>query len=155
MFTIEKYIDSIKENLQKNSDTLVENIKQILDFQFYNEIELLDFEAFNQPFNLSIMMFSMDRQANEVFYEGKDNNVFSGSHQLLQGVEYYNLPDDKSNEFWEFYEQSEEELSKGEEQLIVDWFVECWNKANGSSIKFPAYFVFHDDIKSLDLHKNK
>lgn len=35
------------------------------------------------------------------------------------------------------------------------WFVDCWKKAEGESIKLPVYFCFHDDIKSFDLIKNK
>ncbi|SES46312.1 hypothetical protein SAMN05518872_1263 [Psychrobacillus sp. OK032] len=155
LFTIEKYISSLKENLEKNSDKLIRNIREILGFKYYNEIDLLDFSVFIQPFDLSIMMFSMDREANEVFYEGNDSSIFAGSHELLGDMQYYELPNDKSDEFWEFHEQNDEIISKAEEQAIVEWFVACWNKVDGLSIKLPTYFGFHDDDKSFDLHKNK
>lgn len=155
MFTVEKYIESLKENLHENSDILVQNIREILSFQYYKEIELLDFEVFIQPFVLSIRMFSMDKEANEVFYEGTDENIFSGSHQLINDIEYYNLPENKSDDFWEFYEQNDETISRAEKQTIIEWFINCWNKANGKSVKLPAYLVFHDDIESYDLIANK
>ncbi|MFP3415711.1 hypothetical protein SB773_30140, partial [Bacillus sp. SIMBA_074] len=68
MFTTENYISTLKINLEKNSVNLIKNIKEILDLNYYNEIEILDFTVFIQPFELSIMMFSMDKEANEVFY---------------------------------------------------------------------------------------
>lgn len=48
---------------------------------YFSEIDLLDFTAFIEPtnFEISIGMFSMDREANEVFYEGNDTTVFAGS----------------------------------------------------------------------------
>jgi hypothetical protein len=155
VFTIEKYNSSLKENLQIYSDKLIRNIRETLNYNYFNGIDLLDFSIFTQPFDLSIMMFSMDREANEVFYEGKDSSIFAGSHEILGDIEYYNLPDDKSDEFWEFYEKNDEVISKAEQEAIEEWFVACWNKADGQSIKLPAYFCFHDDDKSFDLHKNK
>ncbi|OZI10604.1 hypothetical protein CEW92_16035 [Bacillaceae bacterium SAS-127] len=155
MFTTEKYIRSLQEELQKSSDQLIQQIKETLDFNYDSEIDLLDFTAFAQSFELSIVMFSMDGNANEVFYEGDDRSIFAGSHDLLEDIEYYYVPDDKKDEFWEFYEQNDEELSKMETQAIVEWFVACWNKADGESVKLPAYFSFHDYDPCFDLHQNK
>lgn len=155
LFTKDKYISSVKENLEKNTERLIQNIREILGFNYYNEIELLDFTFCIQSFNLSIMMFSMDREANEVFYGGNDGSVFAGSHELLEDIQYYNLSYDKSDEFWEFYEQNDEIIFRDEEKIIVEWFVDCWSKAKGESIKLPAYCGFHDANKSFDLHKNK
>ncbi|KPB05578.1 hypothetical protein AAV98_06165, partial [Bacillus sp. CHD6a] len=74
MFTIDNYIGSIKTNLEKQSDMLVSNLKNIVAYNFSNDIDLLDFSAFIEPtrFELSITMFSMDKEANEVFNEGAD-----------------------------------------------------------------------------------
>jgi hypothetical protein len=155
MFTIDDYISSLKESLQKNEHVLIANIKEIQTFHYYEGIDLLDFEIFMQPFDLSIMMFSMDDEANEVFYEGNDRKIFSGSHPLFDETQYYNLPAENSDAFWEFYEQNEESISAAEEETIVRWFVSCWNKAGGKSFELPVYLDFHDDIKSFDLHKNK
>ncbi|MFP3512866.1 hypothetical protein SB775_25290 [Peribacillus sp. SIMBA_075] len=151
MFTTENYISTLKINLEKNSVNLIKNIKEILDLNYYNEIEILDFTVFIQPFELSIMMFSMDKEANEVFYEGNDSKIFAGSHEILGEIEYFDLQDDKMDEFWEFFEQNDKIISKAEEQTILQWFVDCWKKAKGESIKLPVYFCFHDDDKSFDL----
>jgi hypothetical protein len=155
LFTPENYISTLKANLDKNSEKLIRNIGEILNLNYYKGIDLLDFSAFIQPFDLSIMMYSMDNEANEVFYEGNDSRIFAGSQELLEDIEYFTLPDDKSDEFWEFYEQNDKIISNAEEQTIVEWFVDCWKKAEGKSIKLPVYFSFHDDIKSFDLIKNK
>lgn len=101
------------------------------------------------------MMFSMDKYANEVFYESNKHNIFAGSYEVLGDIVYYNLLDEEYDEFWEFYEQNDVELSKKEKEVIVEWFVACWNNADGQSVKLPAYFCFHDDDKSYDLQKNK
>ncbi|MGE7667144.1 hypothetical protein ACQKMN_15665 [Ureibacillus composti] len=155
MFTTETYINSLKENLQKNADKLIGNIKETINFNYFNEIDLLDFCVYIQPFELAVMMFSMDREANEVFYEGDDNSIFAGSYELLGDIVYYNLSDDESDDFWEFYEQNDEVLSNAETQAVMEWFITCWDRAKGKNLKLPAYFCFHDDVKSFDLHKNK
>lgn len=155
MFTVEQYIKTLKECLNDSSDILIQNIKEILSFQYYNEIELLDFEVSSQPFELSIRMFSMDREANEIFYEGPDEAIFAGSHQLIEDIEYYNLPEDKLDDFWEFYEQNDESISRAEKLTIVEWFIGCWDQANGESVPLPAYLTFHDDIESYDLFNKK
>ncbi|MGG3480002.1 hypothetical protein ABES21_21270 [Peribacillus frigoritolerans] len=69
MLTVVNYIDSIKANLEKHSDLLVANLKNIITYNYFSEIDLLDFTAFIEPtnFEISIRMFSMDREANEVF----------------------------------------------------------------------------------------
>lgn len=77
MFSIENYISSIKSNLEKHSDLLVGNLKSVFENKFSTDIDLLDFTAFIEPtrFELSIRMFSMDKEANEVFCEVDDETV--------------------------------------------------------------------------------
>lgn len=155
LFTVESYICSLKERLYKNEDKLIDNIKEIHTFHYYEGIDLLDIGVFIQPFDLSIRMFSMDDEANEVFYEGNNPALFSGSHELLEEMEYYDLADEHSDEFWDFYEANEEEIAAAEKELISNWFISCWNKAGDGGIKLPVYLDFHDDIESFDLKKNK
>lgn len=76
MFTIENYTNSLKKGLEEKSDDLIRNIKETLQFNYYEGIDILDFTAFVQSFEMSVVMFSMDRGANEVFCEGKDSSVF-------------------------------------------------------------------------------
>lgn len=152
LFTIENYTSSLKKGLEEHSDDLIRNIKETIQFNYYKGIDLLDFTAFVQGFGMSIVMYSMDGGASEVFYEGSDSSIFSGSHDLIEDIEYY---DGKSDEFWEFYDQNGEELSKIETEAIVEWFAACWNKAGGTSVKMPAYFSFHDYDPCFDLHNSK
>lgn len=153
MFTVNHYIDSIKANLEKQSDLLVRNLKNIFGYNFSSEIDLLDFTAFIEPtrFELSISMFSMDKEANEVFYEGNDKTVFAGSEEILPEVEYYQLNDSQLDDFFEFYEENEETLVPQEKKVFTEWFSQCWEEAGGASLKLPSYFVFEDEYNSYDL----
>ncbi|MBJ8105343.1 MULTISPECIES: hypothetical protein [Bacillus cereus group] len=155
MFTIENYTNSLKKGLEEKSIDLIRNIRETLRFNYYEGIDIIDFTAFVQSFEMSIVMFSMDRGANEVFYEGMDSGVFSGSHDLIDDVEYYKFHDEESDEFWEFYEENDGELSEIEKKAIVEWFAMCWNKAGGTSVKLPSYFSFHDYDECFDLHNNR
>ncbi|MBT2639797.1 hypothetical protein [Bacillus sp. ISL-39] len=156
MFTVEQYIGSIKANLEKQSGSLVRNLKNITAYNFSSDIDLLDFSASIEPtrFELSIIMFSMDKEGNEVFYEGIDPTVFAGSEEILPEVEYHQINDSQLDGFFEFYEQNEETLVPQEQEVFTDWFRQCWEEAGGTSMNLPSYFVFHDDYKSYDL-KNK
>ncbi|MGI8382466.1 hypothetical protein ACR0S4_28260 [Priestia megaterium] len=46
-------------------------------------------------------------------------------------------------------------LFEVETKTIVEWFADCWNKADGKSITSPANFSFHDYDPCYDLHKDK
>ena len=157
MFTIDDYTNSIKINLEKNSNKLISNISKIVDYNFFTEIDILDFVASIEPtrFELSIRMFSMDKVANEVFYEEDDNKVFAGSIDVLQDIEYYHLSDSQFDEFLDFYEENEDEIYDKEQRVFTNWFYNCWIKAGGQNFKLPSYFVFHDDDKSFNLKENK
>jgi hypothetical protein len=157
MFSVDNYIGSIKSNLEKQSDLLVGNLKNIFTYNFSSDTDLLDFSAFIEPtrFELSIIMFSMDKEANEVFYEGNDTTVFAGSVEVLSEVEYHQLNDSQLDDFFAFYEQNEETLIPQEQKAFTDWFSQCWEKAGGDALDLPSYFVFHDDYKSFDLKNNQ
>ncbi|WP_409295878.1 hypothetical protein V1498_20415 [Peribacillus sp. SCS-26] len=109
MFTVDQYLSSIKANLEKKTDLLVSTLKNVFSYNFPADIDLLDFNAFIEPtrFELSIIMFSVDREANEVIYSGSDKTVFAGSEEVLSNIEYYQLKDSQSDEFSEFYDQHE------------------------------------------------
>ena len=157
MFSVDKYIDSIKANLEKQSDLLVGNLKNIFAYNLLSNIELLEFSVFIDPtrLELSIRMFSMDKEANEVFYEGNDTTVFAGSEEILPAIEYYQLKDSQLDNFFDYYERHEATVIPQEQKVFTDWFSQCWDKAGGASFNLPSYFVFHDDYKSYDLKNNQ
>jgi hypothetical protein len=157
MFTVDHYIGSINANLETQSDLLVRNLKNIFSYNFSSDIDLLDFSAFIEPtgFELSITMFSMDKEGNEVFDEGNDPTFFGGSEETLPAVEYHQMNDSQLDDFFEFYEQNEETLVPYEQKVFTEWFRQCWEKAGGTSLKLPSYFIFHEDYKSYDLKNNK
>ncbi len=156
MFSVDEYIRSIKANLEKESDSVIANMKKISTYNFSSDIDLLDFSPSIEPtrFELSIVMFSMDREGNEVFNEGNDQTVFTGSEEVLPEVEYFQLDNDQQEAFFDFYEQNEETLVPQEQQTFADWFRQCWETAGGTSLDLPSFFVFHDEGTSYDL-KNK
>lgn len=153
MFTVEDYIRSIKANLEGKSDLVVENLKKIFTYNFYSEISLLDFSAYIEPtrFEVSITMFSVDNEANEIFFEGTDPSVFAGSTTVITDIAYYQANDVQLDDFFDFYEQNEETLVPEEQQIFADWFHQCWKTAAGASVGLPSYFVFHDEYRSYDL----
>ncbi|HGH7175744.1 TPA: hypothetical protein ACJMKJ_003312 [Bacillus wiedmannii] len=155
MFTIENYKNSLIKGLEAKSPDLIERLKATTQLTYYKEIDLLDFIAYAQSFELSIVMFSMDGDANEVFYEGTDEEVFSGSYDVMDDVTYYTFNDEESDEFWDFYEKNDEKLSEIETKAIVEWFGTCWNKAGGKNVTLPSYFSFHDYDECYDLHNGK
>ncbi|WP_395760493.1 hypothetical protein [Bacillus sp. 3G2] len=155
MFTIENYKNSLIKGLETKSSDLIARLKATTQFTYYKEIDLLDFTAFVQSFELSIVMFSMDGGANEVFYEGTDEGFFSGSYIVMDDVTYYTFSDEESDEFWDFYEKNDEKLSEIEMKVIVEWFATCWNKAGGMNVELPSYFSFHDYEECYDLHNGK
>lgn len=112
MFSIEQVRDSIQSHLEKQSDLLKDKLKQMLSQNFFSQIDLLDFVAYIEPtrFELSIQMFSMDTDANEVFYERNNATVFSGSMEVLQDIPYYQLSSEKLEEFFDFYEHNEKAI---------------------------------------------
>ena len=134
---------------------MIEKLKEVQTYNFHSEVELLDFVAERNDFDLSITMFSMDRVANEVFYEGKDSGIFSGSEGMVEDVPFSIVLGNEIDDFWHFYEQNDEELDALEKQAITKWFAECWEKANGQAIELPAYFCFQDEYESFDLKKRE
>ncbi|MGE7661191.1 hypothetical protein ACQKL6_05660 [Peribacillus sp. NPDC097197] len=154
-YTVADYIKSVEGNLEANSDDLIERLKKVQTYNFYSEVELLDFVADRNDFYLSITMFSMDRVANEVFYEGKDSSIFSGSVGIVEDVPFSIVLGNEIDDFWSFYEENDEELDTLEKQAITQWFAECWEKANGQMIELPSYFCFHDEYESFDLKKRE
>ncbi|MBP0724076.1 hypothetical protein J5Y03_02625 [Bacillus sp. RG28] len=157
MFSADKYISTIKSNLEKQSDIIIRNLKNIFTCNFSSEIDLLDFSAFIEPtrLELSIRMFSMDKEANEVFYEGDDTTVFAGSVEILNEVKYSQVNESHLDEFFDFYEQNYETLISEERKAFTEWFSQCWKNACGDELNIPSYFVFHDDYRSFDLKNNK
>ncbi|WP_409304914.1 hypothetical protein [Peribacillus sp. SCS-155] len=157
MFTIDNYTNTITNNLELNSEMLIQKLTEIRSLKIYSEVELLDFSAFMEPtrYELSIVMYSMDKEANEVFYEGDDPKMFAGSMNVLQEIVYYQESTDQMDKFLEFYEQNDEEIVIAEQETVKKWFLDCWEKANGQDFKLPSYLSFHDEYKSYDLKNNK
>src|SRR5690554_2411122 len=71
MFTVDEYIRTIKSSLEKERDLLIENLKKTFTYKFSSDTDLLEFTPFIEPtrFEVSIRIFSMDKDANEVFNE--------------------------------------------------------------------------------------
>lgn len=155
LYTVESYKKSVEENLKAKSETLISNIRELHKYTIYSDVELLDFVAFINDFDVSITMFSMDRQANEVFNEEIDSTLLAGSLSMIENVKYTHLFGNQTNDFWNFYEQNEEELSTVEKQAFAKWVTDCWEKADGQALSLPAYFALHDDYESFDLKKEQ
>lgn len=101
VFSIDSYSTSIKSNLEKHTDIVVEGLQKIISYKFDAAVDLLDFSTFIEPtrFEMSIRMFSMDKDANEVFGEDTTPNNFAGSVEVISVVPYYQLQDNQLNVF--------------------------------------------------------
>lgn len=137
LFTFENYRNSLIKGLEVKSSDLIERLKATTHLNYYKEIDLLDFTVFVQSFELSIVMFSMDGEANEVFYEGTEEGIFSGSYNVMDDITYFTFSSEESDEFWDFYEKNDAKLSELETKVIVEWFATCWNKAGGMNVTLP------------------
>ncbi|MFS0576040.1 hypothetical protein AB1K83_10410 [Sporosarcina sp. 179-K 3D1 HS] len=147
------YIQTVKKHLLQHSETLTERIREVVSFSYSKKVDLLDFQVFLQPFEQSIMLFTMDRKANEVFMKGEQPGVFAGSHELLGNAVYYKMATESMDAFYEFYEQHDTELEEAEQRVVTEWFVDCWIKAEGNRLALPVYFDFHDSTASFDMHR--
>lgn len=155
LYTVDSYMKTVEDNLKAKSEILISNIKDLHTHTFYSDVEILDFVAFEDMFDVSITMFSMDKEANEVFNENKDSSNFAGSLHMIENVAYTHLMGNQTEDFWTFYEKNEEELSTAEKQAIAKWVTDCWEKADGQALSLPAYFSLHDDYESFDLNKKQ
>jgi len=153
-FTMETYARTLEKALISNTDLLTENLRTIKNFIFFKDIDLIDFGIQMQISEFSIMMYSMDKDANEVFYEGNDESIFSGSYEALEDIEFMPVPDEDLEEFDTFVEENDDSIYNLQEKLIVEWFVSCWNKAVGHLIELPAFVGIEDGIKAYDLKKD-
>ena len=155
MFTVDEYFASIKANLAQHTETLVNQLKTITELNFAAEVELLDFAAFIEPLSheVSVTLFSMDRDANEVFEE-EGTPGFAGSKSVLDEIVYLDVADDQSEAFDVFYEEQEEMLIEEEQHIIGEWFRSCFEQAGGAAVELPCYFGVHDEGQTLDLKRN-
>jgi hypothetical protein len=119
----------------------------------YNpEIKILKFELFIEPtrFEIEIMMFSMDKEGNEIFNKKKEQRkYFSGSIKI--GKKAYYLKRFESEKEEEIYNENYNEVEKD----IIAWFIDCWNKSNCKKVKLPCYIGIHDDSNLFDLKNLK
>lgn len=154
MFSTDHYIDSIKGNLEKHTDLVTHNLEKVVSHTISPAVDVLDFTLSIEPtrFEISIMLFSMDSQANEVFGDEASSSVFAGSTEILSEVAYYELEDEQREDFWHFYEENEQELAAEERQAFTDWFYACWQRAGGDQMQKPSYVAFHDDDQSFHLN---
>ncbi|WP_099192357.1 hypothetical protein [Tepidibacter mesophilus] len=151
MFSFSKFEKDIKSNLNNSSEVLINNLNQIMPINFNTNIDLIDFEIFIEPtqFEIDIMMFSMDKEGNEVFNEKNEENCFAGSKKIVSEVKFYY--DDSVLEVEEFFEKADEI----EEKVIIEWFVSCWEQSTCKNIKLPIFVGIHDCLKSYDLKNNE
>lgn len=151
MFTAEHYIKDLTTHLTKHTEQVVTTLQKIVTQPFAPAVELLDFSVFTDPlrFQMTIMLFSMDRQAGEVFCE--DAALFAGSVEILQDAPYYELDAALEEAFFAFYEEHSEVLEQTEQHAFTTWFATCWAQAGGPDFPLPAYVGFHDAGNSYDL----
>lgn len=153
MFSTEQYLTALTSSLDKQTNQVIQTLQDVFTRPFAPDVELLDFSTFIDPmrFEFTVMMFSMDKNAGEVFTE--DTERFAGSLEIIQDASYYELEQPLHDTFFEFYEENGEELEQAEQEVFSAWFAACWAQASGQAFALPAYFGFHDAGMSYDLQQ--
>ncbi|MER2106891.1 MAG: hypothetical protein ABS949_08115 [Solibacillus sp.] len=151
MFSTEQYLTAITSCLDKKTNQVIQTLQDVFTHPFAPDVELLDFSTFIDPirFEFTVMMFSMDKNAGEVFTE--ETELFAGSLEIVQDASYYELDQPLHDAFFDFYEENGEELEQAEQEVFAAWFAACWEQAGGTAFSLPTYFGFHDAGMSYDL----
>ncbi|WP_078378654.1 hypothetical protein [Sutcliffiella halmapala] len=159
MLTINNYLQDITQELtnqeQTNQEqTLIAILKTKLQQSFHPDVKQIEFTFTTEPTNqeLTITLFKMDNEANEVFEVGSSG--IEGAEEILEDISYYPSPADQE-EIDQFYEQNDLELEAKEQKAIITWFEKCFHKAVPVTFTLPAYATFHDAQESLNLHSSQ
>ncbi|MFP3727462.1 hypothetical protein U8V72_19975 [Priestia filamentosa] len=155
MTTIRNYTQALEQSLKQSKPVLISKLKEISGFKFFKDIDLLEFNFQVYATDFQLMLYSMDKEANEVFYEGNDKNIFSGSDTVLEETEYLFLTDEELDTFDDSLFEHDEELAKIQEETVVTWFMSCWNEAIGTKFPLPVYVGITDAESCYDIQNNK
>ena len=151
MFFLQNFEYDIKNNLTKFSNTFINKLNNISQLKFNTEVDLIDFVIFIEPtrFEVDIMMFSMDKEGNQVFNERKSQDYFADSIEIISELQFYFDESILENE--EFLEKADEIVTK----VIIDWFTSCREQSTCENIKLPVFVSVDDCLESYDLKKHK
>lgn len=144
----EEYRKIIRKELNEWTERLINEIKEIDKLKFYEGIDLLDFEI---HYKYSIVMYTMEKDANEFFPNDSDrrDDLYYGSKSILEDM------DDELYERTEIYDDKYRKLGvdtyeEGSKELML-WFAECWDKSQCINIKLPVYMGIHDHSPLYDV----
>ncbi|KGA96394.1 hypothetical protein AJ85_13980 [Alkalihalobacillus alcalophilus ATCC 27647 = CGMCC 1.3604] len=157
MFTVDQYIEKVRTHLQEHTELLTRQLKRVNGYLFSADVDLIEFVPSIEPtrYEISIMMFSMNNENNEVFEEDVADEGFAGSEELLSEVHYFQLKDSDRETFEQFYEKHGEEIEEKEYRVFAEWFLACFEQAGSCQVNKRAYFTGHDASSSFDLKKKK
>ena len=138
----EQYQIEVKDYLESISYLAICELSLFQNYNFHPVVKLIDTEVFYGDLSegLPIRIFLMDEHNCEVFHE--DRNYFP--HSSVGLLEYVKLPK------WNVSTKLENSMEL-ETEIIVEWFIDCWQKSGGQSFELPAYICQHDDVMSFNL----
>lgn len=152
MSSIKKqFQEDVRKYLDRLTDQLIPVLKQLVEYSYVPEVKSLDFEVFCDGFTYGfpVRAYFMDEDNCEhfIYINGQAQYPCPINPDLLEIERVYPA------ELEEMYFQQDEDLDiftvAGE--TLINWFVECWEKAGGLSFPLQAHIALHDDIRTFDL----
>lgn len=154
VYDADSYKRWIRGLLDQLAPTLESQLRMILRYRFHPRVVLLDTEVFADGLRegVPMRMFLIDAHYSETFHNDPDYFLPS-SIGILEEIKEV-VPQDET-ERQKAYEDAGIETLEIEMATLVEWFVECWIRADGPLCKLPAYVCYHDDKESFDLKQMK
>lgn len=147
----ERYLKSIEDNLGRKRTSLKLELEEVLELRFSPEVDIVDFVLVDTVDGTDIMIYCMDINGEEV-YGGYGESCFAGSEKVMEKTGIFKVDEDL--DLQEIF-SNHPEIEHEELELVSNWFAEAFERAGGKDFKLPCYFGLENDIKSLDLKKNK
>ncbi|MGZ3715831.1 MAG: hypothetical protein ACXVA4_10455 [Ktedonobacterales bacterium] len=154
VYDADGYKQWIRRYLDRLSPALENQLQTILSYRFHPQVVLLDTEIFPDGLRegIPIRMFLIDKHNSEVFHSNPAYFLPS-SISLLEDIKEV-IPQSQVDR-QQLYQDAGIDTLDIEMGTLVEWFTECWIRADGRQCKLPAYICYHDDNKAFDLRQMK
>lgn len=151
MFTVEKYVEEVRFNLEKKSKELIESFRGLENAKFPKEAAVL--VAWS---SFSLDDVSLFLEANEDMFDSVhpiEGSEYTFSVTLLANFVLYdedskNFNEDEEKKFNEFY--SDHDLEAATIKEYGNWVKKCFDQAK-ITFNEPIYFMILDEEDALNL----
>lgn len=142
---LEAFRKEVEQSLSASEIALISKLKSFNTLNFHPKVEKLHCEVFQAESTMSIRVFLMDAELNEVFNSEGEQFVQS-SISLVKDITFY----PSSDKLDDLYDNHEVEIEKACVEAIVGWFAMCFAKS-APTINLPVFIQHHDSNQAFDL----